>query len=103
MPRLRCHASATKVSHGRVELVKHEVPTSPGERQREIEEGRARVKELLDQVEAWHLAGRIREYVWAVQVRSGAIDRWWTWALAQADRIDPRVPSPPLILDEADG
>lgn len=72
------------------------------ERQRELEEERARVKELLEQVDAWHLAGRIREYVWAVQVRSGAIDRWRTWALAQADRIDPRVPSPPSILDEAE-
>lgn len=72
------------------------------ERQRAIEEERAKVKELLDQVEAWHLASRIRAYVWAVQTRSGAIDRWRTWALAQADRIDPRVPSPPSILDEAD-
>ena len=64
----------------------------------------------------WHHARRIREYILALidyQKEQGkelapdtALGRWATWALQQADRIDPLVASPPSILDrkrEPDG
>jgi hypothetical protein len=33
-------------------------------------------------------------------VPGGKLDDWITWACAQADRLDPMVPSPPSVLDE---
>jgi len=57
-----------------------------------------RVQELLRCVSAWRQAAEIRAYVEAVrttaettQQKTGTahLDEWASWALAQADRLDP--------------
>jgi len=71
------------------------------ERERLIREEEERVNALVEAVEAWHLARRVREYVKLVAKAGPDVTEDWTrWALAQADRIDPTAPSPPSILDE---
>jgi len=75
-----------------------------------------RIQRLEKGADDWHRARRIREYVLALidcKKEQGeelspdtALGRWATWALEQADRIDPLVASPPSILDrkrELDG
>lgn len=72
--------------------------------QKQIEDEEKRVNSLLDQAERWRTAENIRGLV-AVALSSAAPDRmadlqaWATWARAQADRIDPTVPSPPSVID----
>lgn len=75
-----------------------------------------RIQRLQSGAEDWHRARRIREYVLALvdcKKEQGtefgpdtALGKWMTWALQQADRIDPLIASPPSILDrkrELDG
>ena len=64
---------------------------------REKAEAAARVQALLDEAEAIGQAGRIRAYVAEVRRRTSAdpstvagdVETWASWALAEADRIDP--------------
>jgi hypothetical protein len=87
------------------------------ERRRKIEEAKRLRREeeqklkILDQhVSNWHQSQRIRQYVEAFReaalrkhgtIDPGSdIDKWITWAIQQADRVDPLVKSPPSILDE---
>jgi len=87
------------------------------ERRRKIEETKRlrreeeqRLKILDQQVSNWHQNQRIRQYVEAFReaalnkhgtIEPGSdIDKWITWAIQQADRLDPLVKSPPSILDE---
>jgi len=75
-----------------------------------------RIQRLQNGAEDWHRARRMREYVLALvdcKKEQGtqldpdtALGRWVTWALQQADRIDPLVASLISILDrqpELDG
>lgn len=65
---------------------------------------------LDEDVLSWKKAQEIRAYVEAVRsmnLRShgridpgSKLDEWMNWAIAQADRYDPLVESPPSILDE---
>ncbi len=69
-----------------------------------------RFKILGQQVSNWHQSLRIRQYVEAFReaalrkhgtIELGTdVDKWITWAIRQADRLDPLVKSPPSILDE---
>ena len=69
---------------------------------RELEE-KQRIEELNAEVSQWHQSRRIREYVAAVreittkrgkEIESGSeLDRWLTWALRYAERLDPLSPS----------
>lgn len=90
-------------------LIKRKAEIEEERRQQAIEEERrrrarqaklerARVDHLLGQAGALHQAGQIRAYVAAVrEINAGAadpmtpeaLDEWASWALAQADRIDP--------------
>ncbi len=87
------------------------------ERRRKIEEIKKlrreeeqRLKILDQQVSNWHQSLRIRQYVEALReaalskhgtIELGSdVDKWITWAIQQADRLDPLVKSPPSILDE---
>lgn len=72
---------------------------------------RARVDALLRQADDWRQAETLRQFVEAVRAdrvdagctieQGSELDRWIEWALAQADRLDPLVESPPSILDES--
>ena len=66
-----------------------------------------RVQELLRCVSAWRQAAEIRAYVQAVRTAAGTARRdidearlegWASWALIQADRLDPLMLSNPLGL-----
>jgi len=80
------------------------------EKLRLIHEEEERVKDLHAEVDAWHRSERVRRFIDTVRAaaiaKHGAIgvgselERWLTWAAAQADRIDPLVESPHSILDE---
>ena len=75
----------------------------------EIEAEEPRIGRLESGATNWQRARRIREYVLAVaeyRKEQGkelgpdtALGKWVTWALQQADRIDPLVESPASILD----
>jgi hypothetical protein len=75
-----------------------------------------RIQRLETRTDDWHRARRMREYILALvdsKKEQGkelapdtALGRWATWALQQADRIDPLVANPSSILDrkrELDG
>lgn len=74
------------------------------------EKEKARLSHLDREVASWHKAQEIRAYVETVRSlglkKHGRIDpgsemdQWITWAMAQADRYDPLVKSPPSVLDE---
>lgn len=73
------------------------------EERRQAEE--KRVQELLQRVTAWRQAAEIRAYVQAVRTAAGTARRdidetrlaeWASWALTQADRLDPLVTRDPL-------
>jgi hypothetical protein len=79
------------------------------EKARRKEEELELFQALRKEVNGWHEARRIREYVKAVRKDAvekhdsvhadGDLDAWITWALGHADRLDPRVKTPPSILD----
>lgn len=89
-------------------LVELQAQQEEAARQRKLEAERAarelqqrlereRIERLLAQAEALRSADTIRHYVASMQDASSSIaasselfDRWATWALEQADRIDPR-------------
>ena len=67
-------------------------------REREIEAQKERVEHLLGEALALRQASEIRAYVEAVrsanasvstQLPEEAVEAWATWALAEADQIDP--------------
>jgi hypothetical protein len=69
-------------------------------RERQARMEKARVDHLLAQAQALHQAGQIRDYVARIQALNAQapdpmtpeeLDSWSSWALAQADRIDPVV------------
>lgn len=71
------------------------------EEERAREEEQKRVEELIAEVSAWRQAAEIRAYVAAVRAASRSnkpgvnnedLERWISWALSQADRID-RLPA----------
>ena len=78
-------------------------------RKRRDEENK-RVEKLVAASDGWHAAERLRRYVAEIvrlREKNGAsIDpstdagKWISWALEQADRIDPLRPNPPSILCE---
>ena len=68
------------------------------ERERQIQVQKERVERLLNEASALRQADEIRSYVEAVRAANAAasdplppekIEAWATWALAEADRIDP--------------
>ena len=72
---------------------------------------RSRVTALREQAKLWCEAQNLRGFVDEARKRSRGpepalqgpdLDRWAEWALAQADRLDPFVPSPPSILDDTE-
>jgi hypothetical protein len=71
---------------------------------------KAAVQLLLDQSVRWRRSQDLRLLVQAArergrleesQLEGQALDDWTRWALQQADRLDPLIPSPPSILDDA--
>jgi hypothetical protein len=76
---------------------------------RQVDAEEDRIQRLEKGADDWHRARRIREYIIALvdcKKEQGkelspdtALGRWVTWALQQADRIDPLVESPSAILD----
>jgi hypothetical protein len=83
-------------------------------RRRELFIAQEREKERLAQLDrevaSWHKAQEIRAYVQTARDLSlkkfgridpgSEMDQWITWAMAQADRHDPLVESPPSVLHE---
>jgi len=76
---------------------------------RQIDAEEARIQRLESGANSWHRARRIREYVLALVDcrtqqgkelgRDTALGKWATWAMQQADRIDPLTERPSSILD----
>lgn len=76
---------------------------------RQIEREQERLDVLNEQAGAWHEAQQLRAYILAVRsagfyaqrsITGGRdLDDWCTWALAQANRLDPTTTSPPSVLD----
>jgi hypothetical protein len=76
----------------------------------QIKAERARVDALLQQAKNWRQSELLRQFIEASKAHylamHGAIEpqskfeQWLEWAVQQADRLDPLVPSPPSILDE---
>lgn len=77
---------------------------------RQIQEEELRIKALIQSVDSWSLAQRLRNYLKIVRDDPEASRRaipkkqdpiaWLAWAHQQADRLDPLVPNPSSILDE---
>lgn len=75
----------------------------------QIDVEEARIQRLEKCADNWHRAKRIREFVLAlVECRrkqgkvlnpDSALGKWTTWALQQADRIDPLEEKAPSIVD----
>jgi hypothetical protein len=75
----------------------------------QIDVEEARIQRLEKSADNWHRAKRIREYVLALvdyRTKQGkalspntALGKWATWALEQADRIDPLEENTPSIVD----
>jgi hypothetical protein len=80
-----------------------------GELKRQVDAEEARIQRLQAGADNWNRAKLIREYVLAQIERKKqqgkelgpetGLGKWATWALQQADRLDPLVESPPSILD----
>jgi len=80
------------------------------EMRRLIEMEKLKLKELGEEVDAWHKSQRIRKYVEAARqsaiaqhgrINPGSeMDEWLIWAEKQADRLDPLVESPYSVLDD---
>ena len=74
------------------------------------QEERDRIAKLEQDSTQWQKSEVIRDYVGAFRRAAESNEtplspdseagQWMTWALAQADRLDPLVPSPPSVLDE---
>ena len=77
----------------------------------ELAREKANVQELLHLADDWRRSQDLRQLVEEAR-RRGEVCRpgsdgrdikdWIEWALRQADRLDPFVPSPPSILDDAE-
>jgi hypothetical protein len=75
----------------------------------QIDVEEARIQRLEKCADDWHRAKRIREYVLALvacRTKQGkalspdtALGKWATWALQQADRIDPLEENAPSVVD----
>jgi hypothetical protein len=72
---------------------------------------RSAVARLREQAVRWRECQTIRDFVANVRAKGGlreqalegqAIEDWCSWALQQADRLDPFAESPPSILDQAE-
>ena len=75
------------------------------ERERRERLEKERIDRLLGEARALREADEIRAYVAAVRERAtpaGNIDRWASWTLAQADRLDP-IATGRIILGENEG
>ena len=76
---------------------------------RQIEREQERLDVLNEQARAWQEAQQLRAYILAVRsagfyaqrsITGGRdLDDWCTWALEQANRLDPTTTSPPSVLD----
>ena len=76
---------------------------------RQIDVEEARIQRLEKCADNWHRAKRIREYVLALvqhRTKQGkvlssetALGKWATWALQQADRLDPLEENARSIVD----
>lgn len=72
----------------------------------QIKNEEKKVAELFSNIELFHKAKIIREYVEALRLKSSVNDQelneneqYIQWALEQADRLDPLVKSPASVLD----
>jgi len=69
-----------------------------------------RVQTLINEAANWNKSQQIRAYIEVVRERAirnnggikpeSELERWLTWAMQQADRLDPLAESPPSILDD---
>jgi hypothetical protein len=68
-------------------------------RQAVLKMERDRVRQLYRDARNWHRAERLRNYIAAVAPGTPTwaqdFNRWKTWALAEADRVDPLVLAEP--------
>jgi len=94
---------AGPAANQRLKLTEAERERWKQEERRKAEE--KRMQELLQCVSAWRQAAEIRAYVQAVRTAAGTarhdIDEaqlkgWASWALTQADRMDPLLAIDPL-------
>jgi len=75
--------------------VKRRLEAEEGEHKRLIKLEADRLKRLTDSAEDFHRAQTIREFVTSVVSRNGEhidpehVERWKSWALVQADKLDP--------------
>lgn len=93
------------------ELRRQEEARQRAERRKLYQAEKARVEQLMTEVEFFHRSQRVRAWIEAVRqanIAKGPLDpdskiaQWIEWATQQADRLDPLCPSPPSILDEKD-
>lgn len=68
----------------------------------QIEAERQAIDRLEKDAHSWRRAEEIRAFVAARSKVTQSDESWVTWALEQADRIDPLRQSPPSILDTPD-
>ena len=75
----------------------------------ELRQEKGRVEFLLKQAERWRVSQNLRLFIAEVQeqgklaelnIEGQEVETWATWALQQADRLDPFAVSPPSILDD---
>jgi hypothetical protein len=75
--------------------IKRRLDAEEAERKRLIKLEADRLKRLTDSAEDFHRAQMIREFVTSVVSRNGEhvdpehVERWKSWALVQADKLDP--------------
>jgi hypothetical protein len=64
---------------------------------------RARVRQLYRDARNWHRAERLRNYIAAVTpgtpIWKNDFNQWRSWALAEADRVDPLMAEPRVTSD----
>lgn len=111
------YKAAAQQKAKRLERERQEREWAERERRREIlrkqiEEEMVRTERLSSQAKLWHESQQIRAYVQAVRsagyyalpaITAGQnLDEWCTWALDQANRMDPTISSSPSVLDYKD-
>jgi len=111
---IAAYKAAAAKKADRIERERREREWEDRERRREVlkrqvEQEQKRLDTLNDQAEVWREAEQLRAYIQAVRsagyypqaaILGGRdLDEWCAWAQEQANRLDPTVSSPHLVLD----
>jgi hypothetical protein len=101
-------AQVARVSKERAEREQQERERRRYDLEQRRRKEQKRVDALLAEAQSWEKSRLIRTYVAAVREKAingkgiepgSDLDRWLTWASAQADRFDPLTASPASVLD----